>query len=172
LLEIESNLMIRSAQADIAKEMLNPTSGKNSVMQLNMGEGKSSVIVPIAAADLADGSKLVRVIVLKPLSSQMFQLLVRKLGGMINRRIFYMPFSRSLQLTEKDAKTIADMYKTCMRVGGILLVQPEHMLSFDLMGLERLSSGEKEIGDILLKAQNWLDTHSRDILDESDVSTG
>src|SRR5690606_15239855 len=78
LLEIESNLMIRGTQAEIANEMLKPTSGKNSVMQLNMGEGKSSVIVPIAAAALADGSKLVRVIVLKPLSSQMFQLLVQK----------------------------------------------------------------------------------------------
>lgn len=165
LLEIESNLMIRQTQAEIAKEMLNPSGGQNSVMQLNMGEGKSSVIVPIAAAALADRTRLVRVIVLKPLSNQMFQLLVSKLGGMIDRRIYYMPFSRSMQLTASQAKAVFEMYRECMRVGGILLVQPEHMLSFDLMGLERLSSGEKEIGSIFLNAQKWLDHYSRDILD-------
>jgi hypothetical protein len=58
-----------------------------------MGLGKSSVIVPIDAVALADGTQLVRVVVLKPLAMQMFQLLAAKLGGMLNRRIVYMPFS-------------------------------------------------------------------------------
>jgi hypothetical protein len=65
-------------------------------MQLNMGQGKSSVIVPIIAAALADRKKLIRVVVLKSLAPQMFHLLVEKLGGLLNRRIFYMPISRSL----------------------------------------------------------------------------
>ena len=43
LVELESNLLIRPVQAEIAKEMLEPRSKQNSVMQLNMGEGKSSV---------------------------------------------------------------------------------------------------------------------------------
>lgn len=43
LLEIESNLLIRPEQAQIAREMISPTSGSNSIMQLNMGLGKSSV---------------------------------------------------------------------------------------------------------------------------------
>ena len=43
LIELESNLLIRQVQAEIASEMLSPSSGKNSVVQLNMGEGKSSV---------------------------------------------------------------------------------------------------------------------------------
>jgi len=43
LVELESNLLIRQVQAEIASEMLAPSSGKNSVVQLNMGEGKSSV---------------------------------------------------------------------------------------------------------------------------------
>ena len=45
LVELESNLLIRQVQAEIAMEMLQPSSGKNSVMQLNMGEGKSSVSI-------------------------------------------------------------------------------------------------------------------------------
>jgi len=40
LVELESNLLVRSIQAKIAAEMIRP---RNSVMQLNMGEGKSSV---------------------------------------------------------------------------------------------------------------------------------
>lgn len=55
LLEAESGLMVREVQEDIAKEMRCPLNGANSVMQLNMGEGKSSVIVQIIAAFLAQG---------------------------------------------------------------------------------------------------------------------
>jgi len=43
LVELESNLLIRQVQAEIATEMLEPGSQQNCVMQLNMGEGKSSV---------------------------------------------------------------------------------------------------------------------------------
>jgi hypothetical protein len=43
LVEIDTNLSIRPEQADIAKEMIHPSNDRNSVIQLNMGEGKSSV---------------------------------------------------------------------------------------------------------------------------------
>ncbi|KAJ2973911.1 hypothetical protein NQ176_g6334 [Zarea fungicola] len=66
LLEIESGILIRDVQEDIALQMRDPPDGKNAVMQLNMAEGKSSVTVPIVAAHLADGSRLGRVIVAKP----------------------------------------------------------------------------------------------------------
>jgi hypothetical protein len=43
LIEIDTNLSIRPGQADMAREMIHPSGDQNSVMQLNMGEGKSSV---------------------------------------------------------------------------------------------------------------------------------
>ena len=168
LLEVENNILIRRVQAQIAREMISPLSGANSILQLNMGEGKSSVIVPIVAAALADGKKLVRVVVLKPLSTQMFHVLLRKLGGMLGRRIFHMPISRSVRLNVHNAREIRNLCEECMRTGGILLVQPEHLLSFELMGLERLLSGESELGNVLIETQRWLEDNSRDILDESD----
>ena len=168
LLEIENNLCIRNVQAQIAQEMIAPSSGANSVMQLNMGEGKSSVIVPIVAAALADQKKLVRVVVLKPLAPQMFQSLVKKLGGLLNRRVFYMPFSRSIRLDVQQAMQIRRSYEECMATGGVLLTQPEHLLSFELMGPERLLSSAPEVGKTMFETQRWLDTHCRDILDESD----
>lgn len=168
LLEVENNLLIRPAQAEIALEMISPSSGTNSILQLNMGEGKSSVIVPVVAATLADKKKLVRVVVLKPLSTQMYQMLLRKLGGMLDRRIFHMPFSRSLKLNLHNAEQIHGLCKECMNTGGILLVQPEHLLSMELMGPDRLLAGDTVLGSKLFKIQQWLEENSRDILDESD----
>ena len=49
LVELESNLLVRPIQTKIAAEMLRPAVGHNSVMQLNMGEGKSSVGSPFSA---------------------------------------------------------------------------------------------------------------------------
>jgi hypothetical protein len=41
ILELEVGMMIRPIQLKVANEMLHPSSGKNSVMQLNMGEVRS-----------------------------------------------------------------------------------------------------------------------------------
>jgi hypothetical protein len=167
LLEVESGIMIREVQEHIAGQMRDPKSGQNAVMQLNMGEGKSSVIVPIVAAALADGSRLVRVIVAKPQAKQMFQMLVSKLGGLLNRRVYHMPFSRSLKLGQAEADAIGAMYRECMEKGGILLVHPEHIPSFKLMGLE-CTLGNEAVGSSLLDMQSFFDSSSRDIVDESD----
>jgi hypothetical protein len=55
LLEAESGILVRPVQEGIARQMRQPPNGKNAVMQLNMGEGKSTVIVPMVATALADG---------------------------------------------------------------------------------------------------------------------
>ncbi|KAF7935181.1 uncharacterized protein EAE97_008088 [Botrytis byssoidea] len=171
LLELENGILIRRDQADISSEMIDPSSGANSVMQLNMGLGKSSVIVPLVASALADKTKLCRVVVLRALSRQMRELLVRKLGNMINRPVLYVPISRALQMNAEGAKQLREIYENCMASGGVLLVQPEHLLSFELMGLEMVLSGDQEakvVGKVINDTQDWLLENSRDILDESD----
>jgi hypothetical protein len=40
LLEIESDLLIRGEQIDVAHAIISPASGSNSVLQMNMGKGK------------------------------------------------------------------------------------------------------------------------------------
>ncbi|KAI9655268.1 MAG: hypothetical protein M1829_000681 [Trizodia sp. TS-e1964] len=168
LLEVENGILIREVQEHIASQMRNPSNNANSVMQLNMGEGKSSVIVPIVAANLANGTKLVRVIAAKPQMKELFRMLVLKLGGLLNHQIYHMPFSRSLKLTTSDALGVQQILTDCMNKGGILLVQPEHILSFKLMGIECQATGRDEIGNTLLGTQHFLNLHSRDIVDESD----
>lgn len=168
LIEIETGIMIREVQEQIAQEMRAPSCGSNAVCQLNMGEGKSSVIVPIVAAGLANGSQLVRVVVGKPQSKQMAQMLISKMGGLVGRRIYFMPFSRSLKVDREGANAISNMLHECMTSGGILLVQPEHILSFKLMAPECYISGKPEVGRSIMSTQDFLDRHARDIVDESD----
>ncbi|EFX03462.1 hypothetical protein CMQ_390 [Grosmannia clavigera kw1407] len=168
LLEVESGILIRAVQEDITEKMRQPPHDQNAVMQLNMGEGKSSVIVPTVVAALADGARLVRVIVAKPQSRQMLHMLVAKFGGLLNRRVFHLPFSRALRLQEEHAKAIFAQCRRCMETGGVLLVQPEHVLSLQLMGLEAMASGRETLGCSLLKTQHLFNTAGRDVVDESD----
>lgn len=169
LLEVESGITIRDVQEDIASRMRDPPESRNAVMQLNMGEGKSSVIVPIVASALADGKRLVRVFVAKPQSKQMFQMLTSKLGGLLNRVIFQLPFSRSLQVNNDEALSIRRMLEACRDVGGVLLVQPEHALSLQQMGTEYAISPEKtETAKTLNLIRDFLFHNARDIVDESD----
>ncbi|UKZ89824.1 uncharacterized protein TrAFT101_004866 [Trichoderma asperellum] len=168
LLECESGIIIRHVQHQIAEQMISPQDNENAVMQLNMGEGKSSVIVPIAATALSNGSQIVRVIVAKPQVKQMHLMLMSKLSGLLDRPIFRMPFSRAVQMNENKAEIVNKLARRCMEEGGILLVQPEHILSFQLMGLECAINGRNEIARPLLETQRLFNVSSRDIVDESD----
>ncbi|KAG1740597.1 hypothetical protein EDB19DRAFT_1828418 [Suillus lakei] len=168
LIQIESQFLARPVQVKVALEMMAPSTGGNTSFQLNMGEGKSYVIVPLAAAALSDGHKLVRVVVLKSLSAQMFQLLVERLSGLAQRRIFYIPFSRALSINSSKVQMYRDLMQECMDVKGILVVQPDHILSFQLMAVDRQLSPQKDAAQHMLRTQIWLDNHTRDILDESD----
>ncbi|KAF6811565.1 hypothetical protein CPLU01_15094 [Colletotrichum plurivorum] len=143
LLEVDSGMMVREVQESIAAKMRDPPSGKNAVMQLNMGEGKSAVIVPIVAAALA------RVVVAKPQANQAQQMLEAYVG-------------------RAEAAALLSICVDCRDSGGVLLVQPEHILSFQLMGIETAINGKMPVSRSLLQAKDFLDGASRDIVDESD----
>ncbi|KAK7677682.1 hypothetical protein QCA50_019373 [Cerrena zonata] len=171
LVQIEGNFLIRKVQVDIASAMIDPPSEKNTALQLNMGEGKSSVIVPIVAATLANRKQLARVIVLKALSKQMFELLVQRLSHLCDRRIYYIPFSRHLDIGKEEVNLLRGLYQQCMEGGGILVFQPEHILSLKLMAVDRTISAypnSRELAKVLRETQEWLTRNSRTILDESD----
>src|SRR5258706_14775089 len=99
----------------------------------------------------------------------MFHLLCRTLSGLANRRIFYIPIDRSLRPDPTLAERIHNLFVECMKAGGILLRQPEHILSFRLLAFESLSvSPALPLSQSLLITQRWLEENARDILDESD----
>ena len=146
-------------------EIMAPHSGENTVMQVNMGEGKSSVIIPIAAAALADGKQLVRVIVPKALTVQMFELLVSRLGGLTNRSIYHLPFFRTPEYDDEDGvislqiDNLQKCMSRCMAERGILLVQPEHVLSLKLKSVEEQTCTAQLMTNPLTKPQNTIYGH-------------
>ncbi|KIM20547.1 hypothetical protein M408DRAFT_130685 [Serendipita vermifera MAFF 305830] len=170
LVEIDADVSIRSDQVDVANSMMYPENGENTVMQLNMGEGKSSVIVPIVSATLADRKKLVRVVVLKPQSKLQLNLLRRRLAKLVNRRVICLSFNRDLKVGPNTAEKISRILSACRDNGGIWLCQPEHLLSFKLLGLDLAMRGATGSGITfdLIKCQLWMQQNTRDILDESD----
>ena len=138
------------------------------ILTRNFQEGKSSVIVPIVACAIANGRNLSRVLVLKSLTTQMMDTLARRLGGLVGRQIYYMPFSRKTPVNGSMLSHMQVLYSECVESRGILLVQPECLLSFKLMGIERLTSGDHALSTKLLEIQGWLNRSARDLLDESD----
>ena len=166
LMEIEANITIRKVQQDVAEHM-SGHEGSNGVMQLNMGEGKSSVIVPMVVTSLADKRKLVRIIVGKPQAKQMSDMLIAKLGGLVDRPVFYMPFSRVTNPGRAEVAIIRQMLDICTEEGGVLLLQPEHILSLKLMAIDRVIAGE-DVGPDLVSLVDFMNNTTRDVVDESD----
>lgn len=121
----------------------------------------------MVAAALTDSQYLVRIVVAKPQNSQMLQMLISKLGGLLNRRVFHMPFNRALKLSAADAEKVYDLCQRCVRVQGVLLIQPEAILSLKLMGIEACHAGS-DASRPLLKIQQLFDEGSRTLIDESD----
>ena len=169
LLEIVSDILIRSAQVDVARATISPSSGSNSVLQLNMGQGKTSVIIPMVAAVLSNSKRLVRVVVLKALLLQTAQLMQTRLGCLLGRRIQHVPFSRKTSTSRQTLQGYHDIHVETMAAAGIMITLPEHLMSFMLSGLQRLSDAKLEEARSMIKLQDWLRRVSRDILDECDA---
>ncbi|GIJ92739.1 hypothetical protein Asppvi_002017 [Aspergillus pseudoviridinutans] len=166
LFEIENDLTIRQPQAVVAAEETNPDPPGNAVYQLNMGEGKTTIITPLVVMKLTRNGALPQVIVLKPLLRQSVHLLSR-LGGMLNRRIYHIPFSRDTTIDQNLVRELEDIYSECQARRGILIALPEHLLSFRLIGQDLASRGS-DIAERVIKLAAWLQDNCRNIIDESD----
>lgn len=167
LLEIENNITIREEQAIVAHEMIDPHSQSNVVLQLNMGEGKTSVITPMVASKLAREECLARVIVLKPLLQQSVNLLAHRLGRLIDRPIYHIPFSRKTPIDESMMFIMEDIYRECRQQQGIVITLPEHILSFRLAGMD-LHLKDPQTAEKVLELERELQKSCRDVIDESD----
>lgn len=68
----------------------------------------------------------------------------------------------------KTISTFAAIHKNILKSFGVMLSLPEHLLSFSLSGLQRLSDDRINESKYMISVQDWLKRHSRDILDECD----
>ncbi|CAF4331833.1 unnamed protein product, partial [Rotaria sp. Silwood2] len=134
-----------------------------------MGEGKTSVILPMLAVELSSAdSVLTRIIVLKSLFPTNYDSLKYKLGGLLNRRIFSFRCRRDLNFNNQQINKINHRLQRGLHRCDVLLTSPEDILSFDLLTIDRCRKEQFEIGRSMLNVQRWLKTYARDVLDESD----
>lgn len=132
--------------------------------------GKTSCIVPMAVAILANGEQLSRLIVPKPLLLQTAQTMQSRLGGLVGREIRHIPFSRRTNTTRGVLHLYSELHHDTLHSRGVILNAPEHVLSYKLSGLQCLADSKLEVARKMVDFQSWLTTTCRDVLDESDVT--
>ena len=133
-------------------------------------KGKTSCIMPMVAAVLADTKNLLRVIVPKSLLLQTAQLLQARLGGLLGRELRHVPFSRKTSTKLDIIKAFYNIHSEVLKSSGVMLALPEHILSFMLSGLQRLSDARIPEARSMVKVQaSWI-RNCRDVLDECDFT--
>ncbi|GAW25776.1 hypothetical protein SAMD00023353_1300190 [Rosellinia necatrix] len=170
LLELDSDILIREEQVQVAKAIIAPESRENTVLQLNMGAGKTSCVVPMAVATLANGNNLNRLLVPKPLLMQTAQMIQTRLGGLVGRQVYSMPFSRKTPTDSDVLDLYRNLHHECQERHGLILTCHEHLLSFKLGGWQKLVDVQDATAKKMLGFQTWLDSHCRDVLDECDFT--
>ncbi|KXS16815.1 hypothetical protein M427DRAFT_285457 [Gonapodya prolifera JEL478] len=163
--EVEGRIQVRPEQYDVAHHLMkNP----RAITQLNMGLGKTRVILPLLMIHFAGNSGVIpRVTILSALLREASEYLESHLtSSSLSIRIHQQPFCRDVKLSSKHVALIRQqLFAGPGRV--CVVVAPEHRLSLELK-LQELrfaqSSADviKPLTDILTKMKFV------DIFDESD----
>ncbi|CAL8134250.1 unnamed protein product [Orchesella dallaii] len=166
LLELELDVTIRKVQVQVAKHMMDMSG--NGVTQLNMGEGKTSVIVPmIVSEESSYVDRICRVTVLSSIFTTNFNLLAFTIGGLLNKRLYTVPCRRDYKIF-KFLPQIQQTYDECMKHNGVIMTLPEYRLSFRLMMYNYYLQEKHDSALQVYNIEKWLRQHVRDIVDESD----
>ena len=132
--------------------------------------GKTSCIVPMALAVLANGEQMCRQVVPKALLLQTAQTLQYRIGGLVGREIRHVPFSRRTPTTPEMLRLYTELHQEMLDSSGVILAIPEHILSYKLSGFQRLADSRLGEAHEMVKFQSWLTGTCRDVLDESDFT--
>lgn len=127
VMEVEGALQIRHAQYVLAKHLID---NEGSISQLNMGQGKTRIVLPMLALYYTEkerrNSGLVRITVLSSLLDECYDFFQRYLmASNLNVLVYQLPFNRSLTLTPKHLRITISTFKECQSIGGIVLMSPE-----------------------------------------------
>ncbi|KAI5867544.1 hypothetical protein GGS23DRAFT_548787 [Durotheca rogersii] len=170
LIEIDGNFLIRAEQVDVARAIIAPRSMQNSVLQMNMGKGKTSCIMPMVVSVLANGNNLARLVVPKALLMQTAQTAQSRLGDLVGREVRHIPFSRKLPTTPEMLQLYEDLHRETRGLRGLILTSHENLLSYKLGGWQHLADKKVEAASQMIGFQRWLEGHCRDVLDECDFT--
>ena len=171
-LEVDGDLQIRPVQYILAQMMIEHP---GHIMQLNMGEGKTRVILPMLMLYWTMARKaqvhraehpIVRVTMLAQLLTEGFEHLHWVLcAGILNRRLSTIPFDRRVELCETRLETLLSHARYCQDEGVAVFVTPESRCSLQLKWHELRGEGQMEMCKLLraFEELRW-----KDVIDESD----
>lgn len=172
--EVEGRIQIRHEQYVVAQHLL---SGPGTLCQLNMGRGKTRVILPMLFLYLGNNKskrsehwRATRVTFLSALISEARHFMQRFLvANSSELRIMELPFHRHVELDYRTVQLIAECVEHAKRRGDVLIVAPEHRMSLELKMVE-LQDCEPEMEPTRRILAHVLDPKQYyDVLDESDA---
>lgn len=164
--EVEQCLEIRDIQYVIATFCMQ---NSRTVTQLNMGEGKTRVILPMLMTQISNSQSLIRLHVLSPLLSEAFYFFHHTLtASVLSTRICEIPFHRGILLSSKHATRMHEIMVRYQRKQNVILVAPEHRLSLELKQHEVGLMDSENATRIQQAIKNIEALPYYDILDESD----
>ena len=164
--EAEQGIRIRPEQYKVAHHLIQ---NSGDAVQLNMGLGKTRVILPMLIlywSFSTDIKYIPRLCVLSTLLTEGCDYFHKVLSSsVLGRRLFVLPFQRDVDLDMKKIKLLHDLIHHCRQEGGFVAVAPEHRLSLELKVKELHLKGETNLSKELQKVVlcSWCD-----ILDEVD----
>ncbi|GMF14764.1 unnamed protein product [Phytophthora lilii] len=162
--EVEGRLQIRHEQFVIAQHLIK---SPGTVCQLNMGRGKTRVILPMLFLYFTRSRcpRVVRAHFLGPLLSEARQFMHRYLSASnACLGIFELPFHRQIDLNSRRLDFIRDAIEEMKMFGGIQMVAPEHRMSLELKRLELGDNAAATTLDEILDNDQYVD-----VLDECDA---
>eukprot|EP00854_Cymbomonas_tetramitiformis_P005609 gene5609-6794_t len=134
LFEVDNDVCVRGMQATVARHMLEGT--ENRLLQLNMGEGKTAVIMPLVLAAAARGEHVVRATVLSSLFVTNAADWQRNLGGLLHRRVHPVWCRRDLPIDAAAAEKLLELCRAAPGDRHVLITVPESRGSLELKALE------------------------------------
>eukprot|EP01084_Bolivina_argentea_P234360 394563_1 len=130
-----------------------------------MGEGKTSVILPLLALRISNGITMAQITVLRSLFRTNVDSF-RCLFGMLGRRILLLKYCRNIHFNTKYLLKLLPKYKDEYK--GILITIPEHIMSFNLKIRELKYKKQSNDYEDLKCLQLWKENNVQTIMDEAD----
>ncbi|OCB06993.1 DUF3638 family protein [Tetrahymena thermophila SB210] len=136
LFEFQNNILIREQQKELTLSLFNDNI--NSIYQLNMGEGKTSVILMLLCQMIADSKNIIRINCMESLYGIMQDILRNKFSNLLIKKIYVLPFSRDIDFTEENILKLEKIFSEIRDQKGLLLMTPEQRQCFQLKNQEIL----------------------------------
>ena len=153
--EVEQQIQIRPEQYSIVRQLL---STRGSVVQLDMGMGKTRVLVPMLILEMISEQTLCRVNVLPGILKEALNYYKVVMSASVLRvRLFVLPFDRSVAFDQTKVSLLNDQFALARKHHGCFIMTPQHRNSL-LLRQHEISCFVEGFGHSVL-----------DILDESDA---